>query len=259
MKIFTKIKNQVKQTTNNRKNKNLIVLSTQQISKNLKRIVFDDTSNTMTTDDESGYLKLQFEQDGETVLRSYTILEVTQKDGKNLATIDFVTHEGGFGAEWAKHAKVGDTIDARGPGPAKLADTFLDWFVFMGDLTALPAITANLKKLPADAKGYAIIEILDESDILDIQKPDGIEIDWLVNSTITDSAKIMLTTIQNKTWLHGTPYVWVASEFNTAITLRKFFRQEKSIERKQSYFSSYWKYGESDEGNKRAKQNDGKF
>lgn len=248
----------------------LTVTTIENLSKNLKRIVFTDNSNSLKPEHESGYLKLQFQDDnGEPIRRSYTILEVqnnqeTVDAGLDAAvdvSVDFVLHEGGFGATWAKNARIGEQITAMGPGPAKLVDTSLDWFILMGDMTALPAIAVNLKTLAQNkptATGYAIIEVLDESDIQPLIKPKGIDVEWLVNADNHQSLQKMQSAIADKTWLTGTPYVWIASEFESARGLRQFLREEKGITTDR-YVSSYWKIGETDEGNKKAKKADGGF
>ncbi len=69
----------------------------------------------------------------------------------------------------------------------------------------------------------------------------------------------MLSAIANKEWLAGNPYVWIASEFDSARALRKFFKKDKAIDKNQFYHSSYWKRGVSAEGNKKAKKEDGGF
>lgn len=233
------------------------VLSNEQISKNVRRIVFADHSKSITPAHESGYLKLQFiADDGSKKLRSYTIRHVDE--ASHHVVIDFVKHLGGLAYPWAEQAHIGATLTVMGPGPTKMADNSLDWFIFAGDLTALPAIAVNLAQLPADAKGYAIIEIGDESDKQPLDKPAGIEIQWLVNPDISRSQALMLTAVEQKIWLQGTPYLWIASEFSSAKALRQYFKQEKQIT-KNRYVSSYWKIGESDEGNKRAKAQDGGF
>lgn len=77
-----------------------------------------------------------------------------------------VLHEdAGRASEWAKNARPGGNILIGGPGPKKLLDNTADWCLLVGDMTALPAISVNIEQLPADARGYAVIEVTDESDI----------------------------------------------------------------------------------------------
>lgn len=246
----------------------LEIISTEQISTNIKRLVFLDHSQALSSQHESSHLKLLFLNDhGQQVLRSYTIRKVD--DAQHHLTIDFVTHaqtgdeptfrqNAGVASHWVAQAKVGDHLSYKGPGPNKLVNHDADWFLFAGDMTALPAIAVNLKQLPANAKGYAIIEIGNESDKQDLAKPDDVTIDWLINANANQSAKKMLNAVQQKPWFNGEPYVWVASEFSSAKTVRDYLK-EKQHNRKQRYVSSYWKLGETDEGNKQAKAQDGGF
>lgn len=234
-----------------------IIVSVDQLSENVKRIVFSDELKIISKSDESGYVKLQFtDSEGVAKMRTYTIRDVDED--RNLVTIDFIKHQGGVAYPWIEQAKVGDSISVKGPGASKLVDTALDWFILMGDLTALPAIAVNLRVMPENAKGYAIIEVRDESDIQPLAKPDGIELDWVINADLNKSEGFMLQTIKQKLWLDGEPYIWVAGEFSSARALRQYFREEKGITQNR-YFSSYWKIGESDEGNKKAKKQDGGF
>lgn len=238
------------------------IVSITQISKNIKRMIFLDTSRTLKKVHESGYLKLQLADNDGTKVRSYTIREVDEN--LHHVMIDFVCHavtnglHKGPALTWAMQANVDDTIMVIGPGAGKLADPELDWFFIVGDMTALPAIAVNLKKLPKHAKGYAIIEVADASDIQNLKKPEHIDIQWLINADPTDSAKQLLTQVKKNLWLAGTPYVWVATEFDSARALRQYFRDNHNIT-KNRYISSYWKLGETDEGNKRAKKRDGGF
>lgn len=239
----------------------LRVIEIEQYSKNIKRFVFADETKVLGTANESGYLKMHFpvtEGGDETKTRSYTIRAVDEST--NHVVIDFVCHGiNGPASAWAMRAQVGDVIATFGPGPSKLVDVSKDWFLVAGDMTSLPAIAVNLKMLPAHAKGYAIIEIEDESDKQELEKPAGVELDWLVNSDHKASAGLMRDAVQAKKWLDGDCYVWIASEFEVARDLRNFLKEERDLQKGQYYISSYWKLGDTDEGNKRAKKLDGGF
>lgn len=234
------------------------VCAVEQISKHFIRFCFSAPDNTFSRANESGYLKLHFtDVTGRTCLRSYTIREVDLT--RNTIIVDFVNHgDGGPASAWAGRAKVGDTITAGGPGPSKLVNPESDWFLLAGDMSALPAIAANIKNLPADAKGYALIEVADLSDVQVLHQPLEFEVDWLINDDPSASKQRMLNRIKEKPWLSGSPYVWVAGEFDTARALRQYFRDVKGVTTNR-YISSYWKMGETDEGNKKAKQQDGGF
>jgi len=55
-------------------------------------------------------------------------------------------------------------ISLFGPGPATFVNTDTQWYLLAADMTALPALIANLARLPADAQGYVVIEILAHED-----------------------------------------------------------------------------------------------
>lgn len=246
LKLFKRNKNEIK----------LIVDQVFFLSKNVKRIKFKDSNHLLFKKDESAYLKLFFNQE-KTLSRSFTIREIDECN--HIVTIDFVFHaSNGPAANWLSQVKINDVIFAGGPGPTKLVNFESDWFILIGDLTALPAISVILKKLAKDAFGYVIIEIGDETDIQKLKKPEGLHIDWLINNDKYQSAETIIELIEAKPWLKGKPYLWVASEFDNAKSLRSYFKNKHNIT-KNRYISSYWKIGADDTGNKIAKKEDGDF
>ena len=89
-------------------------------------------------------------------MRTYTVS--AQRDDE--IDVDFALHEAeGPASMWARNAQAGDQVLVGGPGPKKLINNDADWFLLVGDMTALPAITVNLAQLPADARGYAVLEV----------------------------------------------------------------------------------------------------
>lgn len=161
-------------------------------------------------------------------------------------------NSGGFASAWAQSARVGDTISIAGPGEIKPLNLNLDWYFLVADMTALPALAAQLTKLPATAKGYAVIEINHADDKQTLIKPDGIAVVWV----IAHSAKTLTGQVQELTWLSGEASVWCACEFSTMRALRVYFRNEKVVDKDNLYISSYWKSGCTEDGHKIAKRDD---
>ncbi len=255
-----------------RKLRELSVLKKYDLTPNMLRIVLTgDDLKDFPEGQESGYIKLLFVSDNpKPILRTYTIRYFDLK--KRELTLDFVVHgvntdplvddeQFGPAISWANNVEIGETITIDGPGPTKLVDPNGEWFFFAGDMTAMPAISANLESLPENSKGHAVLEILTESDKYPVNAPKGIELHWVINSEPDKANTILLDAVSNIEWLEGSPHVWVASEFDAMRSLRKYFKStfaEKglSVERGQIYASSYWKAGETDEGNKAAKKRD---
>ena len=240
------------------KAKTLTVIRTQQLTPNMKRITLGGKDlKGISAHDEGAYIKLFFEQPGEEkpCRRSYTVRKAYPSQRE--IDVDFVCHgDEGPASTWALQAKEGDEIEMKGPAVRKMVNTKADWFVLVGDMTSLPALSVNLEYMPATAKGYAVIEVEEEADKQELTKPEGVELYWIVNSDYQQSAQLALEKLQSCAWLPGRPYVWTAAEFDTMRAMRRYFKGEKGVQKREIYASSYWKYGETDEGNKRAKRMD---
>lgn len=211
---------------------------------------------------EGGYIKLVLPPQAgseKPCLRSYTIRDYSLEACE--LTVDFACHgEGdelqGPASQWAATVAQGDTVTIDGPGAVQRLDAQADWVLIAGDMTALPAISVNLEHLPSQAKGYAVIEVLSEDDKVEIPCPEQVELHWVVNPLPAQPNTCLADAVKALPWLPGTPSIWLASEFETMRNLRRYYKQEKSVDRQSLYVSSYWKMGETDEGNKAAKKRD---
>lgn len=253
----------------NRKKPNpkpVTVVNSQRVTPNMQRITLKgDALMNFPADCEGGYIKLMFDAAGNTiekmvegerpVLRTYTIRRFMPEQSS--IEVDFVRHitedlQCGFAARWAENAKVGDSISIMGPGPLADLDPDADWYFMVADMTALPALSAKIKTLPRDAKGYAVIKVQQSEDIQEIEAPSGFKVTWLVEGeSLSQSAEA-------QPWLDGSPFVWVACDFDSMRELRQYFRNEKEIDKDSIYISSYWKAGVSEDGHKAIKQEDAK-
>jgi NADPH-dependent ferric siderophore reductase len=242
-----------------RRYRELVVKKKTALTPNMIRIVLEgDDLKDFPEGQESGYVKLVFpanEGASKPITRSYTIrhFDLSVRE----LTLDFVVHgDNGPASAWALGVTEGECITIDGPGPTKLVDQSADWFFLAGDMTALPAISVNLESLPEDAKGYAVIEVLSADDKQVIALPEGIDIHWVINPTPDKPNTYLVDTVKQLPWQDGEPNVWVASEFDAMRSLRSYFKKERGVQRGQIYASSYWKMGETDEGNKAAKKMD---
>ena len=236
----------------------LKVASNRPLTPHMRRIrLHGESLRDFPDDQESGYVKLVL-QDGNSekpLLRSYTIRAFDRERCE--LTLDFVDHgDTGPASAWANQAKPGESVVIRGPGEKKLADPTADWFVLAGDMSALPALAVNLEQLPAHARGYALIEVLSEEDKQDIAAPDQVDVRWLINPDNETENTLLADAVKRLDWLPGTPYPWFAGEFSTMRQIRRYFRDEKGIDKRAMYVSSYWKIGDTDEGMKLAKRMD---
>jgi len=229
-----------------------IVVGNSQISPNLQRVVLQsDAFKTLSMDCIGATLHLLFRPDlgtdltkleeGEKPLkRPYTVSDLVVEEG--LIELLVVRHKNqsersGFGSFWAQYAKDGSEICVGLPRPMKEIPDYADWYFFVGDMTAISSIEARLGKLPEDARGYTVIHALSEDDIYDIDAPKGMEIKWFVAEQFRD----LYYEVKMKPWLDGFPFVWVGCEYDLMLELRRYFVQNRQIQRDMRDISGYWR------------------
>ncbi len=187
--------------------------------------------------------------------RSYTIRNVDQK--RLLLVLEIAHHDpGGPAASWAADVSLGEQVLVTGPGPVQLLNEQCDWFFLAGDLPALPAIAANLERLPAEARGYAVLELPSIYDKRELVVPDGVQVHWLESDPSRRGKSPLVEHIAQLEWLPGRVGVWAAAEYSVMKALREYFFKERQLMRSDVYVSSYWKSGATDEEHKQAKSLD---
>lgn len=207
-------------------------------------------------DSAGGYVKLQLgtrPDSDKPLVRTYTVrhfdVEAAELD------IDFVVHESeGPAANWALSCTAGDQLKVGGPGPRKSLNMQADWFLLVGDMSALPAISVNLERLHSDATGYAILEVIHADDQQSISVPAGVKVDWIVNPTPEAPNQYLVDAVHALPWLDGEPSVWVAGELNASLVIRDFLKTQRNVTRQQMYASSYWQIGKTEDGHRQSKQ-----
>jgi len=229
------------------------------LSQNMKRITFASNDlNDFPENENGGYIKFLFPKNlsnnEDSLARPYTIRNFRKT--KLELDIDFSYHSGnqGYATKWASNAQIGDEILISGPGPKQKININSKWFFFVGDMTALPAISSYLEELPKEAIGFAVIEITSINDKVNLKKPEHLKIKWVVKSN--QDNKQFFNAVREINWLDQNPYVWVACEFSKMKDLRDFFQKEKKINKKEMYISSYWKLGLDQEEHKIVKKED---
>jgi NADPH-dependent ferric siderophore reductase len=234
----------------------LHVISSRSVTPNMLRVTLGGAGMAQFPAEQAGaYIKLMYPQPGSDrpLMRTYTVR--SQRKGE--IDVDFVLHEdAGPASAWARGVKPGDAILVGGPGPRKLVDASADWFLLAADMTALPALSVNLELLPADARGHALIEVIDEADIQSLVHPAGIELHWLVNPHPGERPTLLADAVRALEWLPGNVGAWAACEFSSMRELRKVLRDEHPVERGRLYISSYWKRGSSEDQHKVIKRED---
>ena len=241
-------------------------MAKRKISRNMLRITFGgDGLSGFPVGCESANVKLLLahpEQDrdsyfdsvagiGEKPLkRTYTVVEYREQ--ANELVIDIALHANpGPATQWAVTASPGDSVALAGPGAVRLINADADWYLLAGDMAAMPAIITNIHTLPVNAKGYIVLEVLDELDRRELSLPNAMQLQWIVNAEpgLPEAAaqRPLVETVKSLEWLDGTPSVWVAGESDSVRALRLYLTKERLLSRESRYTSGYWKRGDSED------------
>lgn len=180
------------------------------------------------------------------IKRTYTVVEY--RENNNELDIDFALHaDAGPATQFALKAQPGDTVGIAGPSGTKLVDVTADWFLIAGDMTALPAIEANVNQLPIDSAGYLIIEVQDAADKRVFELPNTMNIQWLINPEPRSGKSELADVVMALDWLNGIPNVWIAGEVSTVRTLRTYLAKTKQLDPQHRYTSGYWQIGQDED------------
>lgn len=232
------------------------VLDKREITPHMLRITLGGAAMAdFRADQASAYVKLRLPQpdSDRPLLRTYTI----RSQRPDSVDIDFVRHgDGGPAVRWAEGVAPGDTIDIGGPGPKKRVNASADWVLLVGDMTALPAISANLETLPPHTRGLALIEVIDTDDIQPLTAPTGIDLRGVINPRPGEDGDRLYDAVCALPWCAGRPAVWCACEFQTMRRLRRYLKDERHVTREALYISSYWQHGANEESHNQAKSAD---
>jgi NADPH-dependent ferric siderophore reductase len=171
--------------------------------------------------------------------------------------IDVSVHgDHGVVGPWATGAQPGQAVYLMGPNGAYAPDPAADWHLLAGDESALPAISAALEALPADAVGKAFIEVAGPDDEFTLTAPEGVQLNWLhrggradlVGQDRAGDNAPLVEAVTTTLWLPGQVQVFIHGEAQAVMhNLRPYIRKERGVEAKWASISGYWRRGRTEE------------
>jgi len=158
--------------------------------------------------------------------------------------LDFVLHGEGPAASWASQAEVGQTLGVGGPRGSFVVSDDFDWYLLVGDETALPAIGRRLEELRAAARVICLIEVQDEREQLSLTSPATLSVHWLHRgSEGPGGAQQLLEALRRLKLPPGDGYAWIACESHVARILREHLSVERCLNKPWIKAAGYWKRG----------------
>jgi NADPH-dependent ferric siderophore reductase len=157
--------------------------------------------------------------------------------------LDFVIHSEGPASDWARQAAMGQRLGVGGPRGSHVVPTDFDWYLLMGDETAIPAIARRLGELPAGARAIVRVEVADEREALPLASAATVDVEWLGRGGAAAGASPVLEqALERLTLPAGDGYAWIACESHHARALRQVLLA-RGLNREWIKAAGYWKLG----------------
>lgn len=170
-------------------------------------------------------------------MRTYTIRDVDAERG--LVTVDFVVHDGGLAASWARDAAIGDVVGINTPKPLYDPPEGLQWQVLAADNAGLPAAFRILELTPEHVRTRLVLEVAEESHKLDVPSHPLAETTWVIGGN-GHGPSCLDEAVQGLPRPEGIGYVWVAGETKTLRGARKHLRRELGLPASAYKALGYW-------------------
>lgn len=181
------------------------------------------------------------------IIRTYTHRGIDLE--KKELYIDFVAHgDEGPASNFAINAPIGKELGVAMGCDASELYPEKEWYLLVGDATAIPVMGAILETLPENVKVNAILEVETEEDIQSLTTKAQGKIEWLINPTpgqnskLTERAKELVESNEGV----NSKFCYLAAEFTTVKELRTYLRKEKNWDREELNAYSYWKFGKAE-------------
>ena len=225
------------------------VAATERITPNMLRIRFTSPElhdfESLAPDD---HVKLFVPNPlgGEPCRRDYTPRAFDAERG--MLTVDFALHQAGPATAWALAARPGDRIEIGGPrGSILVADDF-DWYLLIGDETALPAIGRWVESRRAGVPVKTIAVVGGDANRQDFSTRAAWDATWVSRSggQIDDAELLLAAVVAYEPLPKGDGYVWIAAEANVARVLRAYVSETLGHPKAWMKASGYWMMGQAD-------------
>ena len=159
--------------------------------------------------------------------------------------LDVVLHgrDGVFAgvAAWSVAALPGSPVAILDQGVLFDPPTDTSGYLLVADESGLPAVRGILRDLPADAVGTAIIEVPAHGDVIDVDAPEGVAVQWLPRETsgelVGAGALRALRAVESP---HQASYAFVVGESGLAAEGRRTLHRA-GLAKDRITFSGFWK------------------
>ncbi|MEE4455073.1 siderophore-interacting protein [Novosphingobium resinovorum] len=232
---------QITRVRHDLRRRRLAVCRREQVTPNMLRLVLtgDDLINfdSPAADD---HVKL-FVANGEGIEigRNYTPRRYDLGAGE--LTIDFALHDAGPATNWARNAQPGDVAEIGGPRGSVIVPDDFDWWLLVGDETALPAIGRRIEEFGPGRRAISVVTVTGQQEIQTFNTAAEHLAVWVERpAERADDPALLLDALRALTLPTGEGFIWIAAEANVARVVRNFALEELEHFPQWMRASGYW-------------------
>ena len=229
------------------KRRRLTVKETARITPNMIRILFagDDLADFVSLGADD-HVKLFIPGKSEEAERRDYTPRFFDPKSRRLA-IDFAVHDAGPATRWALDAKPGATLEIGGPRGSMVVSPPFNWWLLIGDETALPAIGRRIEELPAGTRGISIGAVAGRGGEKGFVPPANHEPLWVHRPLDrADDPEPVLAVLKTLDLPTGDGFVWIAAEARVARAARDYLVKERGHPLQWTKAAGYWLKGVAD-------------
>lgn len=224
----------------------LMVVQTGLLTPRMQRVVFTSPDlHDFASDAPDDHVKLFLPGTGSgaSVMRDYTPRAFDA--GRGELTVDFALHEAGPATDWAVRARPGDTLEIGGPRGSLIVPDDFDWYLLIGDETALPAIGRRVEALRAGVPVTTIVLVDNPDEVQTVATAARWSPRWLFrDGAHMDDATLLLDGLAAQSLPRGDGFVWIAAEARAVRAVRQQVVDGLGHPKHWLKASGYWVRGE---------------
>jgi NADPH-dependent ferric siderophore reductase len=231
----------------NARHRTLAVVEKRHVTPKMLRIVLgDEDFEDFTTPSADDHIKLFIPGDGGALeARDFTPRHFDAEAKK--PTLDIALHPAGPSIRWAEQARIGDIVAIGGPrGSLMIADDF-DWWLLIGDETALPSIGRRVEGLAEGVRAITLVAVEGRAEEQAFDTRADHQAIW-VHRLPRDAANAqpILEALERIELPAGEGFVWIAAEAGVARAARDHIVNVKRHPAPWLRASGYWVEGRAD-------------
>lgn len=163
-------------------------------------------------------------------------------------TIDIAVHgDIGYAGRWAAKAPIGSRLQMRGPAGDFRPPTDADWYLFVGDESALPAIAASVEQVPDGAPVIVVAEVEDAAGEIALDSPGELRVQWVHRAGAEDVERLLADAVASLNLPPGTPSAFIHGEAAQIRAVHWGLAEGGLVDLERFSCSPYWRRGLDDE------------